>query len=189
MTRPSSRWPISFARKAIASSTATSAGSIGPIGKYCARLLVVAPRLSAGIATYSRAVAIALSHLIVVVIAIAQSVRAALATSGSWLGRVNFCSSPMSTLSLLCPFWRRFDIDALAIALSLAAMVPYSTTMPVRGEKDPADLTIFVACSSVVRVATSGYPSSTNAPMRGRAARRSNRCTGSIREFRAVRNG
>src|SRR5260370_177702 len=31
-------------------------------------------------------------------------------------------------------FWRRFDIDALAIALSLAIMVPYSTTMSVRGE-------------------------------------------------------
>ena len=57
-----------------------------------------------------RAVAIAPPPITVAVIVIAQSVRAALATSGLWLGRVNFCPSPMSTLALVCrttfPHWR-----------------------------------------------------------------------------------
>ncbi len=51
--------------------------------KYCAPSLAAAPRHSAGIAISARAVAIAPSHLIVVAIAIAPSVRVALATGGS----------------------------------------------------------------------------------------------------------
>ena len=50
------------------------------------------PRFSAGIATNARAVGIAPPPITVAVIAIAQSVRVALATSGLWLGRVTFCS-------------------------------------------------------------------------------------------------
>jgi hypothetical protein len=83
--------------------------SLGPSESTCARLLAAVPRHS-GIATNAPAVAIALPPITVVAIGIAQSVRVALATSGLWLGRVNFCRSPTSMLSSLCltnsPHWR-----------------------------------------------------------------------------------
>jgi hypothetical protein len=54
-----------------------------------------------GIVISALAVAIAPPLITVAVIAIAPSVKAALATSGLWLGRMNFCRLPMSMLSSL----------------------------------------------------------------------------------------
>ena len=120
---------------------------MGPIGKYCARLRVAVPPHSAGIATHARAVAIAPPPITVAVIVIAQSVRAALATSGLWRGRVNFCPSPMSTLSLLCltnsPHWR--------CRTRMSSMTSCSAPVPRPYKRSPAILATWVPTSASFR--------------------------------------